>query len=310
MARNADVKPLKALENVPLSVRKTDHLGLSLVYRVWGDPTKPAIILQHGGKDHGRSWDYVISALVEDYCCIAPDLRGHGDSGEASGAGYNIRDFVTDFALVVDAIKADGIAGPYIIIGHSLGGMVTLHYAAACPEDVSLYFNIEGLGFAEDRYNQWLAAPVVERWSRLLAKRRAVVSRTRRSYHEDVAIQTLAKIHTKLPTDMVEYLARHGLRPFEDGYVWKHDAAMDYTTVQASPPEKNLQLIRAVTAPTILFYGGASFLGPFDPDDQRFGEFRSSKVYFYEDAGHWLHHEELERFLGDLNTQLAAHGRG
>jgi pimeloyl-ACP methyl ester carboxylesterase len=53
---------------------------LRLHYVDWGNPDAPPLILQHGGRDHCRSWDWVAEELCKDWHVICPDLRGHGDS--------------------------------------------------------------------------------------------------------------------------------------------------------------------------------------------------------------------------------------
>ncbi len=49
---------------------------LRLHYVDWGNPEAPPLILQHGGRDHCRSWDWVAEELAKDWHVIAPDLRG------------------------------------------------------------------------------------------------------------------------------------------------------------------------------------------------------------------------------------------
>ncbi|MET0374289.1 MAG: alpha/beta fold hydrolase, partial [Rhizorhabdus sp.] len=60
----------------------------------WGERGAPPLILQHGGRDHARSWDAVAAAFADDYHVIAPDLRGHGDSDWASDGAYDLTDYV------------------------------------------------------------------------------------------------------------------------------------------------------------------------------------------------------------------------
>ena len=54
--------------------------GLRLHYWDWGNAAARPLLLIHGGKDHGRSWDHLARALQPHFHVIAPDLRGHGDS--------------------------------------------------------------------------------------------------------------------------------------------------------------------------------------------------------------------------------------
>lgn len=42
----------------------------------WGDPKAPAIILQHGLRDHARSWDWIAQPLAAISC---PVLLAYGE---------------------------------------------------------------------------------------------------------------------------------------------------------------------------------------------------------------------------------------
>src|SRR5215471_15445097 len=79
---------------------------LRLHYVDWGNPTKPPIVMLHGGRDHCRNWDWAAEALREDWHILAP---------------------VT-------------------IIAHSLGGQIALRYAGLYPDTVARLAAIEGLG--------------------------------------------------------------------------------------------------------------------------------------------------------------------
>src|SRR4051812_40365004 len=106
--------------------------GLKLHFNDWGNASAPPLLLIHGGADHSRSWDYLAQALAADFHVIAPDLRGHGDSGWAIGSSYNLVDHVYDLTGLIKSIGADKIA----LVGHSMGGMVSLTYAGTFPERV------------------------------------------------------------------------------------------------------------------------------------------------------------------------------
>lgn len=135
---------------------------LRLHYVDWGNPGAPPMVLVHGGRDHARNWDWVAIRLRTQYHIIAPDLRGHGDSQWAVGGSYSVADYTLDLAQLIDALQLP----PLILIGHSLGGSVALHYAATYPERVYKVVAIEGLGpppwlvverSARERTRDWIA---------------------------------------------------------------------------------------------------------------------------------------------------------
>src|SRR5438093_4008416 len=89
----------------------------------------PSLVLLHGIGSRGVSWWPVIDALSAHFRSIVPDLRGHGDSDKPS-SGYLPTDYAADLAALIDVL---GLAHP-LIIGHSLGGVVTLTWAVFHPE--------------------------------------------------------------------------------------------------------------------------------------------------------------------------------
>ncbi len=64
--------------------------------------------------------------------CVFYDQRGHGRSGRGKPERSNLAQLVSDLREVIAATTPDG---PVVLIGHSLGGMVVMSYAAANPED-------------------------------------------------------------------------------------------------------------------------------------------------------------------------------
>ena len=115
---------------------------LRLHYVDWGNRSAPPLLLVHGGRDHCRNWDWVARALRRDYHVIAPDLRGHGDSQWITGGSYTITDDVYDIAQLIHQL---GLA-PLRIVGHSMGGNISLRYTGLYPDKVSSLVAIEGLG--------------------------------------------------------------------------------------------------------------------------------------------------------------------
>jgi pimeloyl-ACP methyl ester carboxylesterase len=121
---------------------------LRLHYVDWGNPGAPPLLLIHGGRDHCRNWDWVAQELRDDYHIIAPDLRGHGDSQWLIGGSLHAwTDYVYDIAQLIHQTKLK----PVTIVGHSLGGAISLRYTGIYPETVRKLVAIEGLGLSPKR---------------------------------------------------------------------------------------------------------------------------------------------------------------
>ena len=69
----------KAIKNKPLS-RFIKVKGVDIHYLVWGDISKPGLFLIHGYSAHAHWWDFIAPNFIDNYCVIAIDLSGMGDS--------------------------------------------------------------------------------------------------------------------------------------------------------------------------------------------------------------------------------------
>jgi|TARA_B100001964_G_scaffold229325_1_gene281485 pimeloyl-ACP methyl ester carboxylesterase len=96
----------------------------------WGSPKDPPLLLLHGSNQSSHSWDLVSLHLCSRYHVFALDQRGHGDSEWNRGAHYSVEDMAMDAESFLRTLE---ITSP-IVIGHSMGGMVTLALANNCPE--------------------------------------------------------------------------------------------------------------------------------------------------------------------------------
>jgi pimeloyl-ACP methyl ester carboxylesterase len=103
--------------------------GLQLHYLDYGTAGKPALLCIHGSAANAHWYDFAAAGLQPDFHVRALDLRGHGDSEWAATPDYSYRRYADDLAEVVTALALER----FTLIGHSMGGMVSLLYAATYP---------------------------------------------------------------------------------------------------------------------------------------------------------------------------------
>lgn len=106
--------------------------GLRLHYLDYGTAGKLPLLCVHGSAANAHWYDYAAAGLRPDFHVRALDLRGHGDSEWTATADYAYRHYADDLAAVVAALALER----FVLIGHSMGGMVSLLYAATCPEQL------------------------------------------------------------------------------------------------------------------------------------------------------------------------------
>jgi pimeloyl-ACP methyl ester carboxylesterase len=113
----------------------------------FGDPSKPLILALHGWLDNAATFE-PLAGYLTDFYLIALDLAGHGKSEHRSkDAHYHLVDFVYDVHEVIESQGWDN----FILLGHSMGGIIGSLYTSCFPEKVSKYITIESLGpFTKD----------------------------------------------------------------------------------------------------------------------------------------------------------------
>ncbi|MDB5445863.1 MAG: tropinesterase, partial [Phenylobacterium sp.] len=94
------------------------------------------------------------------------------------------------------------------------------------------------------------------------------------------------------------HLTEHAARQNEDGsYSWKFDR---YARLGGGPDgltaEQQYHLWRRISCPVLLVRGADSFF-PDPSRDGRVGYFRDARLVTLPDAGHWAHHDQLDRFM-------------
>jgi len=102
----------------------------------------PPLVLVHGFTGHRDDFIGVMPELARGRRVIAPDLRGHGDSDSpAEASAYSFDHLVRDLLGLLDHLGIERCD----LLGHSMGGMVTLRFALAHPERIrSLIFLCTG----------------------------------------------------------------------------------------------------------------------------------------------------------------------
>jgi pimeloyl-ACP methyl ester carboxylesterase len=271
--------------------------GLRLHYTDWGNGSAPPLLLVHGGLDQSRSWDAVARALRTSFHVVAPDLRGHGDSDWATGSSYSLADHVYDLTCLIKSAGFEQVA----IVGHSMGGMVSLTYAGAFPQNVSRLVVLDGVTNFPARSVKPIDVRIAE-WVGDLDKT------AQRKIHRypsvaDGADRILGR-NARLTREQAMHLATHALKRDADGeYSWKFDPYLRARAPYRLSLEDNVALWSRIQCPTLLVAGSESFL----PDPGKagvLGHFRQAELVKIEGAGHWVQHDQPEQVIGVLKAFL------
>jgi pimeloyl-ACP methyl ester carboxylesterase len=115
---------------------------LRLHYQEWGPPSATGtVVLVHGVGSSCHIWDLTGPLLSErSLRVLALDQRGHGESDQPD-SGYDFASVVADLAGFVEAV---GVGEAPVMVGHSWGASVVLHFGVAHPERTAGLVLVDG----------------------------------------------------------------------------------------------------------------------------------------------------------------------
>ncbi|HZM31734.1 MAG TPA: alpha/beta hydrolase [Acidimicrobiales bacterium] len=181
--------------------------GAAVHYLAWGRPGRRGIVFVHGGGAHAHWWTHVAAHFAGDFRVLALDLSGHGDSEHR--AEYTLDTWADEVMAVADV---GGVEGPPIVVGHSMGGFVTIGTAALHSDRLAGAIVCDSPVTAPD--------PEVD------AARIGSAFGAPRTYPtlDDALVhfRTVPPQAHYLPY-VVDYVARHSVRRTEGGWRWKFD---------------------------------------------------------------------------------------
>uniref|UniRef100_A0A2P2K624 Epoxide hydrolase n=1 Tax=Rhizophora mucronata TaxID=61149 RepID=A0A2P2K624_RHIMU len=100
----------------------------------------PAILFLHGFPDLWYTWRHQLLALSSlGYRCIAPDLRGYGDTdAPVSVTEYTAFHVVGDLVGLLDLLGIDRV----FLVGHDWGAIIAWHLCLFRPDRIKALVNM------------------------------------------------------------------------------------------------------------------------------------------------------------------------
>ncbi len=194
-----------------LRVELTDEAvqveGCPIHYVAWGDRGERGLVFVHGGGAHAHWWTPVAATFASEFRVAALDLSGHGDSGQRER--YSLEQWTREVMAVADDA---GMQGRPVVIGHSMGGFVTIATAALNSD------RLAGVVVCD--------SPVTESDPEIGAYRlREAFGRPRTYPSVDDAVARFRTVpaQERYLDYVIDYVARRSIKPVEGGWQWKFD---------------------------------------------------------------------------------------
>jgi pimeloyl-ACP methyl ester carboxylesterase len=250
---------------------QTFDTGAVSINYVADQASGPPLVLLHGVTGRWQGWLSVMPDLALRWRLFALDLRGHGRSGRAPGA-YRINDYADD----VIAFLRGPVAAPVMLVGHSLGAIISIAVAARAPELVRAVV-LEDPPLAGFRHERLRDRPEYARFS---ASRDLAAS--------DKTVEEIAATLATLQPDADAAALRarafslHRLDPEVLTFVVE-DRAKESFDLDA--------LLRQITCPVLLLQGNPALGGALlDADAQRAaGQLAHCTHVYLPNVGHGIH---------------------
>jgi pimeloyl-ACP methyl ester carboxylesterase len=127
--------------------------GLKIHYQVCGDVKAPPLVLIHGIGGHVNWWKNNLPAYTKHFRCYALDLPGFGYS-QPYLTGLTFQKGVKLLEQWLDFVHLERTS----ILAHSMGGQITIHFAAKMPHRIEKLVLVapSGLRMTVRQYLSWI----------------------------------------------------------------------------------------------------------------------------------------------------------
>ncbi len=292
---------------VPFFPARSDFVeirGLRHHFRHWGQEGAPLLLALHGWMDSSVSFQLLADRLADRWHIVAPDWRGFGQTQWGGGDSYEFGEYLGDL---------DGFCKHYspqdavTLMGHSMGGNVSMLFAGVLPDRVKQVINLEGLGMPGIA-----AAAVPERLRLWLSQIHEGGRLGDYSSYEDYAAR-LQRGNARLSQAHALFLAKHSGQNVGERWQLFADPAHKVVNRVAYRVEEVLACWRAIKAPVLWVEAADSQVRrnmlALDDYEARLAVVPDLERVLIEDAGHMLHHDQAARVAQLVADFLQAPGR-
>ncbi len=268
--------------------------GHARAYRMCGQG--PALLLLHGIGDSSASWVPLMRPLARRYTVIAPDLLGHGESAKPR-ADYSVASFANGMRDLLDVVGIDKAT----VVGHSLGGGVAAQLAYQHPTRVERLVLVSSGGVAREvspclRLASTPLADMVLPLLRLPPVRLATMA----------GIEVLRRSGTDLGRDAEELgriLDAVGEVAARGAFSRTLRSVVDWRGQVVTMLDRSY-LTQAMAV--LLVWGGHDGVIPVGHGHLAQAAMPGSELVVFDDAGHFPHHHDPDRFTHLLNAFVDA----
>ena len=224
----------KAIKNKPLS-RFIKVKGVDIHYLVWGDISKPGLFLIHGYSAHAHWWDFIAPNFIDNYCVVAIDLSGMGDSEHRDSYSQSL------YSLEIKSVCEEMGWNSANFLAHSMGGPISIKAASLYPDLFESLFLLDAV----------VVVPPDK--ARSFSSRNSMV-RNNFIYEDFNAAVDSFRLIPPQPCKnefLLKHIAEHSFKNTDEGWLLKSDASI----MRSYEYEDLTEIFMDLKCPTYLVYG-------------------------------------------------------
>lgn len=262
--------------------------------------TGEVVLFVHGLLGSHRNWRYLIDRIDDTHRVIVPDLFGHGLSAKPQG-DYSLGAHAAMLRDLIDRLGIERVT----LVGHSLGGGISLEFCYLFPERVERLVLVGTGGLGREVHGalraatlpgaEWVLPVIASPWVR-------------------GRVETLG-----LGLSKVGWRASHDVRAAWEGFTSLSDAdsrraflastraVIDFGGQSVAAHE---YLPDLVDLPVLVVWGTHDTVIPPAHADRAREAIPGCRVEFFENAGHFPHLDDPDHFAEVLRDFMATTGPG
>lgn len=244
---------------------------MELNYRQYSTAGEPLLIL-HGLFGSLANWGWHSKQLAEHFAVVGVDLRNHGDSPHSDSLDYPA--MAEDVRQLMKRLGLKSCS----IIGHSMGGKVTMQLALSHPELVErlVVVDIAPVTYPEDADGHMNVLAAMDAVDLDSVKSRTEAEETLAQYIDEEAVR--------------KFILTNLTRRADGGFEWrlnKNAIRENYPALRAAPLGTE-----SFDRPVLFVKGSLSEYIQAEHEAQIKKLFPKASVKIVMEAGHWLHAEQ------------------
>ncbi len=278
---------------IEVEERRINVGGLTTRYFTAGNDGLPLVLL-HGVSASALDWSWVLPKLAARHRVYAPDFPGYGESAKPN------REYTPEFLkqFVVDFLDALGIERA-VLVGNSLGGLVSLRFALSRPEQVAALVLVDssGLGYAVNPALSQLTLPLYGEAA--IAWCQTPLGAKQRSW---LRTSLLFARPSQVPDVWLEEQERMAQMP---GFLKATVSSLRAQLNIFGQYQVLLDSLGQLQMPTLVVWGTDDLVLPKEQGQDAVSRLQQGHLALIPDCGHLPHIERPELFTDELSKFLA-----